>query len=713
LHSSRLKFSIKDCDVSLLLHDGFDWHHTRKSIEDEIKAVRRRLEKIRQLLASGQTPDESIEQAGTKLFNSIYIGIPSYRATGLEATDYLAALGDDDLLDLGGPDDTSQTTSFQSVKGRADRTSPLPTSSSKTRSSRRRKLARSRNARIEINLVSVRVELKQFAPGAELASKLRLSCRDVEILDHIKTSTWKKFLTQMRSDSRGNVREAGSDMVSIELRNVRPIPDKEAEEGRLRVSLSLSLASCLYAKSMPTGFRLSLGQDPSSPVARGPRRSRLSQAVLQLQRSPALRLAYSASQQGSLPPCVSTPLDPTLAEEQRLNVRFSSLAEHVEIFPIELKLDYKPKRVDYRALREGKTIELMNFFHFDGAEMTLRRVTLSGVCPSFPPGYCFLTTRNLSADTRPHLLPFKVTGWPRLFDMLNDLWTPDVKANQLAEIISGVSPIRSLVNVGSGVADLILLPIEQYKKDGRIVRGVQRGTTSFVKSTALEAIKLGARLATGTQVILEKAEGVLGGRAIGGEMVVEAGGEGSSSSAKGEEAVGGDLTGGGEFSGETRGRGVGWNDPLGTSVTSNSSSSDDDHPDEISRYAHQPADVREGISNAYDSLARNINSAAETILAVPMEVYERSGNNVSRACSLPLPQGSVRFGSVHLIRRLRHALRSLFTSCQGPVRAVVRAIPIAVLKPMIGASEAVSKTLFGLRNTLDPGSRQELEDKYK
>lgn len=54
-------------------------------------------------------------------------------------------------------------------------------------------------------------------------------------------------------------------------------------------------------------------------------------------------------------------------------------AEHVEVFPIELKLDYKPKRVDFAALREGKTIELMNFFHFDGAEMTLRHITLSGV----------------------------------------------------------------------------------------------------------------------------------------------------------------------------------------------------------------------------------------------------------------------------------------------------------------------------------------------
>lgn len=53
--------------------------------------------------------------------------------------------------------------------------------------------------------------------------------------------------------------------------------------------------------------------------------------------------------------------------------------EQAEVFPVDLKLDYKPRRVDYRALRDGKTIELMNFFHFDGAEMTLRHIVLTGV----------------------------------------------------------------------------------------------------------------------------------------------------------------------------------------------------------------------------------------------------------------------------------------------------------------------------------------------
>ena len=215
-----------------------------------------------------------------------------------------------------------------------------------------------------------------------------------------------------------------------------------------------------------------------------------------------------------------------------------------------------------------------------------------------------------------------------------------------------------MVNVGSGVADLILLPIEQYRKDGRVARGVQRGTNSFVRSTAMEVMKLGAKLATGTQVILEKAEGVLGGR-FGENVVAEVEVEGVRESESEDEA-----------DAQTR--------------------------EVISRYANQPEDVREGVQAAYRSLSRNINSAAQTILAVPMEVYERSGDDVSDTFQ--------RYISFDV---------NMIWSSQAPLKAVVRAVPIAVLKPMIGASEAVSKTLLGMRNSLDPKGRRELVDKYK
>lgn len=46
---------------------------------------------------------------------------------------------------------------------------------------------------------------------------------------------------------------------------------------------------------------------------------------------------------------------------------------------VKIKLDYKPKRVDYHALRKGKIAELMNFFHFDGSEITLRHLVVTGV----------------------------------------------------------------------------------------------------------------------------------------------------------------------------------------------------------------------------------------------------------------------------------------------------------------------------------------------
>lgn len=293
-----------------------------------------------------------------------------------------------------------------------------------------------------------------------------------------------------------------------------------------------------------------------------------------------LKMFFSFKDPDALPSQPSDPTDETFFRTSTTDTVHWAIAhclwtEQAEVFPVDLKLDYKPRRVDYRALRDGRTIELMNFFHFDGAEMTLRHITLTGVCTG---RYCIASPLNIL---------LQITGWAKVFDLLNDLWTPDVKATQLVDVISGVAPIRSVVNVGSGVADLVLLPIAQYRKDGRVVRGLQKGTKAFVKSTAMEAIKLGARLATGTQVILEQAENVLGGQ---------------------------------------------FKDPVTAETVLIPSTFEDmgeEDADLISRYADQPTNVKEGVQFAYQSLRTHMNSAAQTILAVPMEVYERSGNEVS------------------------------------------------------------------------------------
>ena len=322
-------------------------------------------------------------------------------------------------------------------------------------------------------------------------------------------------------------------------------------------------------------------------------------------------------------------------------------------------MDYKPKHVDYTGLTGGNLVELMNFFHLDAAEMTLQEVELHGI-----------------------------NGFPKLAQELVDVWLPHILSTQVPHMVSGLTPIRSLVNVGSGIADLVLLPIEQYKRDGHIIRGLQKGGRAFTKATTLEALKIGTKLAVGTQVLLEHADDIFGSsNANAGPSTSTS----RNSYAGTSEAAGGKKTLATMVS-DSEGlmeESIDDEDQLlqylqsqeqqqqyyghgGSSEGSMSSGS----TTRVSKYANQPIDINEGMEHAYKSLSKNIGTAAHTIFAVPMEVYERTG-------------------------------------AQGSVRAVIRAVPVAVLKPMIGATEAFSKVLIGIRNSIDPEQRLQMEDKYK
>jgi autophagy-related protein 2 len=284
--------------------------------------------------------------------------------------------------------------------------------------------------------------------------------------------------------------------------------------------------------------------------------------------------------------------------------------------------------------------ELINLFHFEESKLTLRHATIRGVSKILSS----LQTR-LSCL---YCLALQVSGWSSVYQSLLQIWTPDIRANQMSDLVGGAAPVRSLMQVGSGVADLILLPIDQWQKDGRIVKGIQRGGTSFAKTTTLEAMKLGAKLATGTQVILEKAENALRSdtsQSQRGEILEE-----------------------------------------GQAVTQ-----------KRSRYAEQPVGAREGLFQAYNALAQDLGSAAQTILAIPMEVHENTGSNVSYIFCIVIKYNAV--------------LRCV--AIQGAGRTVIRAVPLAVVQTMMGVTNASRKTLQGIRNQLDPQVLQQLQDKYK
>lgn len=56
------------------------------------------------------------------------------------------------------------------------------------------------------------------------------------------------------------------------------------------------------------------------------------------------------------------------------------------------------------------------------------------------------------------------------------------------------------VVVVHGCRDLFWLPVEQYRRDGRIVRGFQRGAQSFMTCTAMSTLELTNRVVQTIQV---------------------------------------------------------------------------------------------------------------------------------------------------------------------------------------------------------------------
>ncbi|EHK98317.1 putative Autophagy-related protein 2 [Glarea lozoyensis 74030] len=93
---------------------------------------------------------------------------------------------------------------------------------------------------------------------------------------------------------------------------------------------------------------------------------------------------------------------------------------------------------------------------------------------------------------------------------LNNIWMPDIKRNQLEGILKGLVLVQPVANLAGGVKQLVTGPIDEYKKDGRIIRSIARSATKVGKSTVTGGIKLGAKAFVGLHTVLQGTEGFLG-----------------------------------------------------------------------------------------------------------------------------------------------------------------------------------------------------------
>ncbi|KAI9188803.1 autophagy- protein 2 [Blastocladiella emersonii ATCC 22665] len=450
------------------------------------------------------------------------------------------------------------------------------------------------------------------AHPTSLRASIQVSVGSLEVLDTMPSSAWKKLLTVSRAHTHahanarspgpahGSATPGGHALPFVRMDAVC-FGSGDAQEGEWR------------AKVRVQPMKLHLDQDTVEAVIGFASEVESKVAGYEVVDGPASPMMAGG---GGFDPGAATTATPAASHSRHATDRpapappasapSGPFFQRVEVYPISVRIDYKPKRVDLAALHRGHVVQLLNVFHLEGAEMNLRHVTVTG--------------------TR---------GVPELLAALVSDWLPHVRNTQLPNMVSGVGPLRSLVNIGTGVADLFLLPVEQYRRDGRLIKGLQRGAHNFVKTAAVETLSLGAKLAVGTHTLLERADTLLGPTT-------------SSSSASPPPPQ-----------------------PAASSPDRRAAAP----APASSKYAHQPRDAREGLAQAITSLRQNVTQAAR-VIAIPVETMERDG-------------------------------------ATGAVRAVLRAVPIAVLRPMIGATDAVGKTLMGIRNDLDPGKQQELMDKYK
>ncbi|KAJ2713832.1 autophagy- protein 2, partial [Coemansia spiralis] len=561
---------------------------------------------------------------------------------------------------------------------------------------------RSAAPKIRLRATQVHSEFRQFAAASATAYELGLNVDALEILDELESSEWSKFLTRRRDAKTGlpatlhslaNARNrqlltAGTGdsdrvtgsrmhrqrsdkwpegnaepMICIQIESVRPYAGLPTEE--LRMDAEISPLRC-YIHQDALDFMIGFFEAAEQHAVAQPRPGDGGDS------EHGARTRGRWTQRGTTRPYFQI----------------------VRIAPINVIFDYKPRRMraataaparvpsgsaatSPTAATKGarpaaespahRPMELLNLFPLEDAEMTLHMVKARGVA-----------------------------GVSKLVRELGRTWLPHLTQTQIPSVVSGVAPLRSLVNFGAGVADLVILPLEQYRRDGRLVQGIRRGAQSFAKTTALEAIQLGAKVAVNAQTLLEQAGDIL-------NVDIASSGDSGSASHSHEsrresllspwDADGGTSFGLPAWPSEHHGTVVeleGWPDSVSVGGPSSSNAGTGRRGVfSRSKYARQPENLSEGMRQAYSSLRSNVGGAVQTILAIPVVVQEDA------AASDGADAAAGR------------------TPVHGSVRAVVRAVPVAVLKPMIGATEAVSKTLLGLRNTMEPGRRGQLEDKYK
>ncbi|XP_008823878.1 autophagy-related protein 2 homolog B [Nannospalax galili] len=416
---------------------------------------------------------------------------------------------------------------------------------------------------MEIQLSKVKFQHEVYPPcnpecGSSLiehpASRQVFIVQDLEIRDRLATSQMNKFLYLYCSKEMP--RKAHSNMLTIKALHVRPESGRSPQECCLRVSLmplrlNIDQDALFFLKdfftSLSTEVELLLTPDPEVKKSPGADVTCSLPRHLSTSKEPNLVVSFPGPKQPSSNHSANSMDGADGLEEKDFSAEEGSFSDQPVFFrefrftsEVPIRLDYHGKHV---SMDQGTLAGiLIGLAQLNCSELKLKRL--------------FYRHGLLGVDK---LVSYAITEW------LND-----IKKNQLPGILGGVGPMHSLVQLVQGLKDLVWLPIEQYRKDGRIVRGFQRGAASFGTSTAMAALELTNRMVQTIQAAAETAYDMVSP----GTLPIE--------------------------------------------------------PKKAKRFphhrlAHQPVDLREGVAKAYSVVREGIADTAQTIYETAAREHESRG----------------------------------------------------------------------------------------
>ncbi|CAM9594741.1 unnamed protein product [Lampetra planeri] len=390
--------------------------------------------------------------------------------------------------------------------------------------------------------------------------------QDLEVRDRLASSQINKFLYLYTSEKMP--RKTHANMLTLKALHLRPESGLATQECCLRVSLmplrlNIDQDALFFLKDFASS--VSAAVEPPTPD---------NAADGECRRSPSADGGTSPARHPSQPAPVMTypaqPLAPSTLGPMPLTdaPAFSAPAGGTpsEGTPGDIGGGGPPGELPIFFREFRFTSEVLIRLDYHGKHVTMEQGTFAGILIGLA------QLNNSELKLKQLCYRHGLLGVERLVAYAASEWVNDIRKNQLPGILGGVGPMHSLVQLVQGMKDLVWLPIEQYRKDGRIVRGIQRGAASFGTSTAMAALELTNRLVQTVQAAAETAYDMLS---------------------------------------------------PGPSVARRPIAGAPTFPQH--RVAQPPADLREGVAKAYDVVREGVTDTAQTLYMVCAREHEQKG----------------------------------------------------------------------------------------